>query len=130
MATATATLTVNPWPKGLDNTQHRAIVYGICALSAGGTYATNGIALNWGKLLNGNFPGDTTHYIVGQWGPTQTQPQVAFFFSTTAATGYSYIYDTVHNTLRIFNGGTELTNGAAITADTIAFEAEFLKNIG
>lgn len=134
MAEAVATLSVNPYPKGLDQTQLRAVIYGTCSLSAGGTYATNGIPLNWTgvtvsgtpALQDGNF--NNTAPFLGNWGPLQTQPQDAWFYSSTAASGYSYVYDTVHNTLRIFSGGTELANAAAITADTIHFCAEFLKN--
>ena len=51
--------------------------------------------------------------------------------------GYTYIYNKVSvngvstgsTTLRIFNGTTELTNGAAITADNIDFEAEFVRQL-
>lgn len=132
MAEAVATLTVNPFPYGKDTTQARSIIYGVCSLSSGGTYATNGIPLNWTgtavsgtpALQNGNFASGA---YLGNWGPGQTQPADAWFYSSTAATGYSYVFDAVHNTLRIFNGGTELTNGASITADTIHFCAEFIK---
>lgn len=129
MAAATAQLAVNAYPKGLDHTQLRSIIYGVCTLSAGGTYVTNGIPLNWqatgtNPIENGNF--NNAVPFVGDWGPTQTQPQDAWFY--TAASGlYSYQFDTVHNTLRIALGGVELTNGATITADTIHFCAEFIK---
>lgn len=131
MANATAQLVVNPYPKGLDQTQLRAIIYGVCTLSSGGTYETNGIPLNWtasgtNPIEDGNF--NNAAPFLGNWGATQTQPVDAWFYSATAASGYSYVYDTVNNTLRIFNGGTELTNGASITPDTIHFCAEFLKN--
>jgi hypothetical protein len=125
MANATATLTVNPWPKGLDQTQLRAIVYGICALLTGGTYTTNGIPINWGAMQDGNF--NNLPPFQGNWGPLQTQPQDAWFYSALDG-AYQYNFDKTHNTLRINSGGTELANGAAITADAINFRAEFLKN--
>ncbi len=64
---------------------------------------------------------------LGNWGPLQTQPKRAQFY-TIASGLYDYWFDTVHNTLRIRSGGTELTNGASITADTIEFHAQFNKN--
>jgi len=128
MAAATATLKVDVFPKGVDNTQRRTIIHGICALSAGGTYVTNGIPLNWGTMQDANL-NNTTNFIIPNVGPTQTQPDPAYFFSKTGATGYTYVYDGTHNTLRIWNGGTELANAASITADTIGFEAEFQKQV-
>lgn len=118
MAQAVATLTVSPHPFGVDNTQHRQILNGICGLTAGGTYVTLGIPLPWITMVDG----------VGRFMPqsTATQPFLAFFFSQLGS-GYGYVFDTVHNTLRIFNGGNELVNAAAIVADTIGFEAEYIR---
>jgi hypothetical protein len=42
---------------------------------------------------------------------------------------YSYVYDSVHNSLRIYAGATELANNAAIVVDTIVFEAHFAKGV-
>ena len=125
MANATATLPVNPFPAGRDHTQYRSYVYGVCALSSGGTYVTNGIPLTWTAMQDGNLA--NAKPFIGDWGPTQTQPQDAWFYSALSS-GYSYVFDKTHNTLRIFSGSTELANGASITADTINFAAEFLKN--
>jgi hypothetical protein len=120
MATATAKLTVNAYPNGVDNTQRRQILDGLCALLAGGTYATNGIPLVWTFLTaeGGAFTPDFNTMV----------PVLALFF-TIASGLYEYWWDTVHQTLRISLAGVELTNGAAIAADTIAFHAEFVRGV-
>ena len=123
MATATATLTVNAHPNGVDNTQRRVYYYGVLALSGGGTYATNGISLPWSAMVD-----PSGAKVIPQAGPNTTQPQDASFYSSVGG-GYGYVFDKTHNTIRIFNGGTELINGAAITADTINFCAEYVRGI-
>ncbi len=130
MAAATATLTVNAYPYGEDNTQRRQILHGTVALSSGGTYVTNGIPLNWSTLVDGNFPPSAGKEFIPNFGSGQTKPQDAFFYSTTlAAPNYAYTYDKVNNSLRIVAGGTELTTAAVPTPDTIAFEAEFIRSL-
>ena len=130
MATATATLTVNAFPKGVDNTVSQQVLYGTCALSSGGTYATNGIPLNWAAIKNPDGSSFTPTF-----GPQTTVPIVAYFTSaiggvqTTTPALQSYIYDNVHNSLRIYNGSVEVANAAAIAVDTITFEAHFAKNV-
>jgi len=42
-----------------------------------------------------------------------------------AGNAYAYNYDYTHQTLRISQGGTELTTNAAISVDTILFKASF-----
>jgi hypothetical protein len=130
MAAATATLNVNAFPKGVDNTQKQYVVYGTCALSGGGTYVTNGIPLNWLALTSpegGTFS--------PQVSASQTTPIVAYFTSliggvqTATPALQSYVYDQVHNTLRIYNGSIEVLNGAAIAVDTIGFEAHFGRSV-
>ncbi|MGA9668247.1 MAG: hypothetical protein WBQ94_03515 [Terracidiphilus sp.] len=80
-------------------------------------YVTNGLPITWSQVT-------TTQY--GNLG-TQTQPIVAVFRSTTGGVFYSYKFDTVHNTLRIATGGTELSNAGNITADTIIAIGEWLR---
>jgi hypothetical protein len=121
MAAATATLTVDAYPNGVDNTQRRQIIDGVCALSVGGTYVTNGIPTNWSNLQSaegGKFLPQTT----------KSQPIQARFF-TKAGGLYQYNWDQTHNTLRILAAGVELGNGDAITADTIGFEAEYVRGV-
>jgi hypothetical protein len=93
-------------------------------------YVTSGLPLVWSGtgLLDGNFTPNGP--FIGNWGPTQTQPVYATFFSLgglASEPGYSYLFDTTNNTLRIFSGATELANAANITADNIGFLAEFIR---
>lgn len=123
MAVAVATLTVAAHPNGVDNTQRRQILNGICALSGPGvnTYPPNGVPLPWTSLLDGGSGGRFTPQT------SLAQPIVAFFFSELGS-GLGYVYDQTHNTLRIFSAGTELA-AVAIPADTIGFEAEYVRGI-
>ena len=136
MSAATAQLTVAQWPNGIDETQTRVHIYGKCVLLTAGTYPALGVPLNWtatgtDPIADGNQNGAVP--FLGNWGPDQTQPADAFFYSAggeaaTDQVGYGYVFDKTNNTLRITSGGTELSTGATITADTINFEAEFPKN--
>jgi hypothetical protein len=125
MATATVTLTVTGYPNGVDNTQRHEVLFGQAALAAGGTYAANGLPFVWAFLegIGGQFiPNFSTmvpvwaefQSLAGGGTPTGTPPS-----------SMTYAWDTVHQTLRIFVGGTELAAAAAIPADTIGFRAEF-----
>lgn len=125
MANATATLTLNAYPAGKDSTQQRAIRSGICALSASGTYQTNGVPV-------GNSSGQWS--VMAAEGGSEFMDVInpvpilgsVFFCSNVGACTYLYVYDYVHYTLRIYSApGTELGNGASITADTIGWIAEF-----
>ena len=125
MAAATSILTVNAYPIGVDNTNHQTIVYGKCVLSTGGTYVTGGIPITWS---GSPADGGASKFIP----PNSTGlPFVAYFYSLSGATGYTYIYNTTVSppTLRIYNAGTELANAGAITADTIGFEANFARGV-
>lgn len=118
MANAIATVTYLAFPNGKDQTQRRELLYGNVGLSAGGLYPPNGIPLNWAALSASG----AREMILS----SASQPQYCVFFSQ-AGGGYLYVFDVVHNTLRIFSGGVELANGAAITADTIGFRAEYVR---
>lgn len=133
MANATATLTVNPYPNGVDNTQRRQIVNGTCLLSAGGTYIAGGVPVNWGAIVDGNTnPPGTFSPQVGPWA---AKPITALFYSYGGGEAtippYLYVYDSTNGTLRIMDTatGVELAAAAAIVADKIAFEAEFARAI-
>lgn len=120
-------LTVNAYPNGVDNTLRRQEIDGTCALT--GTYVTGGIPTSWITMLDAA----TGHHFVGAFGPQTTQPIKARFFSIgggeTTIPPYSYIWDKTNNALRILNTSTglELAAAATITADTIGFEAEFVR---
>ncbi len=142
MASASSTLRVNPHPYGVDNTQRRQIINGTCILSPSGTYintanASSGIPLNWHNMQDGNFQNQPTfNPQSGPGAPNFGSPAYARFYTVgneTTIPDYSYVYTIPSgggsSTLRIIASGTELANNAAITADNIAFEAEFIRGL-
>lgn len=108
---------------GQDHTQESVIPAGQVTLTAASTYVTNGLPVPWTKATNSAGTGIVVDSL-------QTVPYDALFYSV-GGSGYTYSWDQTHNTLRIFLGGTEVTNGAAIPAavyaDTINFRAYFRK---
>lgn len=120
MATATVSLTVNGYPNGVDNTQRHEVLYGVAAILAGGDYVTNGLPFTWTFLAaeGGAFIPNFNTMVPG-WAD----------FKTTAGSNQTYLWDEVHQTLRILVAGVEVTNGTAVTADTVGFRAEFNKSI-
>lgn len=124
MAAATSSLKINAHPYGIDNTQRRIIVNGICTLSASGTYTNpGGVPLSWAFTDAQGNPATIPQVSAAQ---IAAGPVSAFFFST-ASGQYNYGYNKAGNGLVIGSGGTQLANAAAITADTIGFEAEFVR---
>jgi len=139
MAIATATITVFPYPKGVDNTQRMLYIRGTIAISTGGTYPPGGFPLNWSGLeqlkvipLGAQTPSST-----GLLQPFQMQ----ILSAANPPSGYIYITDGVLGNLHIF----ETDNGAAgsnasgplleigggisnsIVTDVIQFEAVFVR---
>lgn len=117
MALPTVTPTVAATPYGNDNTQRREILEGTLVLTASGTYATNGVPFTW-KFTNaegGNFI-PNFNAVIPSWVELQ---------SIAGNIANTYLYDPVHNTIRIAVNGTELGNTVAIPSDTIGFRAEF-----
>ncbi len=123
MADATVAMNVNAFPKGVDNTQHRYIVYGQATITAnGGTGPATGLPLNWETMGDGNF--NNVKNFTLQVGPTQTKPQIASFVSNSNV-AQQYTYDATHNSLIVWGAGAPLTAG--IVADTVNFKAEFIR---
>lgn len=131
MATATAVVTINAYPNGVDNTLRHEVVFGTLAVSASpATYLTNGLPVTFDTASKEKVKSST---LVPMWGFIQ------------GVAGYQYTYDPVHGTIRIFESpavasapsvaapGTELTNGSAIPAgvsgDTIFVRFEVNRNI-
>lgn len=123
MTVAAATPTINAFPNGIDNTQRMTIVYGTIAIGASPlTYATGGVVLSFSGLE-----------------PIKsTQNPVIVYIESVSGSGYTYEWNKATGKVQIFTGAaaqspqTELTAGAvpaAVSGDTIAFEAHFLKNI-
>lgn len=126
MADATVALTVNPYPKGEDNTQRRYIVYGTAVITANaGTAPATGLPLDFTTMADGNL--NNTKPFLLQVGPTQTKPSFAEF--VTAGDGATpkqlYTYDTTNNSLIVWSGGSP--NTLTVAADTINFKAEFIR---
>lgn len=133
-----ATLVLNNFPRGIDNTQRCTYVRGTVSLSAG-TYPTGGLALSWAQIAQ-----DAKISIAD--GPFQ----VTFFSNNNVASstashvggGYEYVWNETTGNFQILaaSGGAagtgpvteEMTNGtslpAGVTNDIIAFEAVFVKN--
>lgn len=132
MGTATATLTIDNFPTGIENTQHLITVRGTVAISASpDTYAAGGLALSWvNELIKSNsvHPIDAKFYSVGLNGST--------------VGGFLYQWNKASDTLQVLaaSGGTagtgavgeEMTDATAIPAaisnDVIRFEAKFVRS--
>ena len=116
MADATATVTVNAFPTGVDQTARFSHLYGTIAISTGGTYITNGLPLSWDSEFNVYTPG---------------VPFQAYFYSIDS--GFVYTWDNTNETIRIFQSAgsaaplVEIANGASVTADTVQFHAIFTR---
>lgn len=124
------------YPKGIDNTQRCTYARGTVSIGGSGNYVAGGIPITWtfdaGLKVVGN-PFQVTFFSEG------------YVYNSTASLligGYEYIWNVANNTLQIMalssgSAGSspayqELGNGdsipAAVTNDTIAFEAVFVKN--
>lgn len=124
MADATIALETLPYPKGVDNTQRRQIVYGTATITANaGTAPATGLPLDWTKITDGN--GGSGTFIPQASG----NPQDVFFYtSTDAATAAQlYTYDPTNNSLIVWRSGAPATT--LIAADTVRFKAEFIRGV-
>ena len=133
MASATATVTVNTYPKGLTSDQRFLHVFGTIAISASpATYTTGGLALNFNPLSNGE------NGFIQLDVPNTTPVQV--YIDSVGGGLFEYGWNKANNTIQIFAASAgaagsapfaELGNGVAIPAgvsgDTIAFEAVFVR---
>lgn len=129
MAATKVTLSLNPYPNGVDTTNRHLILFGKAAIAASPlTYATGGIPLQWLSL-----PAQNSSLAGPIWAD----------FKSVSGSGYTYRHNASTDKLQIFTVDAtalstelplaELTNGvaipAAVSADIIAFRAEFLKAI-
>lgn len=119
MANAVVSATNLPAPLGVERTNTKYHLYGNFTIGpAGASYVANGLPLP-------SFPN-----LVG---PASSIPLFGEAYSVT--TGYQYVIDTVHNTLRIYEGGAAVSEPlaelavaalpAAVTSDTINFHLVF-----
>lgn len=123
MSTATAVVTINSYPNGVDNTQRSEIVKGTLAIGASPlTYVTNGLPITYA-----NNEAIKSLTLTANWGVIY------------GIAGYVYQYDPAHNTVRIYTTAetsgvplVELTNTTAIpsgvSGDTIYCRFEFARN--
>lgn len=150
MANAAATITIYPYPRGIDNTQRFQVVRGTIAISAG-TYPLGGFPLTWGSLSNANgaviesipLPASTPSS-TGTVKPTDMDVKSTAYTSTnygTGPSGYIYIWDSVNGNLHIFEdyGSAASTSSGPLVEmggnvpglvvnDTIQFTAYFPRN--
>jgi len=87
------------------------------------TYITGGLPISYGFIDLAGLPNP-----VGTIGPLSVPTWIDV--KTIAASAYNYQVNTTvtPNLLRILSGITEVSNTTAITADTVQFRAEFIKN--
>ena len=111
--------TVSAWPKGVDVTKSRVIVYGTLTLPASTAMP---VAIDWSGLVNGQF--GSGNFNIPNVGPSQiaSGPNWATAHSTTANSPETY--QIVGNDLCQYTDGTPVT---VAVADTVAFRAEFTK---
>ena len=108
MANATATFTLNAFPHGRDLHQNHLALVGTIAISASGDYPTNGIPIS--------FVGPEVYTgIAPFWGNMYT-----------VSSGLDYRFDPVHQTVRIYDAGTEHTASPISPADTDVIYAYML----
>lgn len=88
-----------------------------------GTYQTSGIPISYGFVDQFGRPSP-----VGTLGPLATPKWIEA--RTVSGSVYNYKINTsvFPNLLLIYNGVTQVTDATAITADTVNFRAEFIKN--
>ena len=133
MSAATATITVNTYPAGIDNTQRNEIVRGTIAISQG-TYPAGGFSLDWSGQERIKAIAPTSK------GPAPIDVDVKSVASPPS--GVPYAWDSVTGNLHIFQVGptgstvsgplVEFYTGnnipGYIYGDKIAFTAEFTRN--
>jgi hypothetical protein len=134
MAVATATININKYPSGVDNTQHRSLIYGTIIISTGGTYPPGGFPLVWSGL-------EQLKVVPASSTSTTIMPvDMVVKSSSNPPSGYVYAWDSVLGNLHIYeaansasgNSGPLLEVGGnldnRIVADIISFKAEFIRN--
>lgn len=126
---STATITINAYPAGYDNTQRNEIVRGTISVTSG-AYPSGGYALTWNQDgIKSLGPGGSP--------PLYPFPiDVTFKSIASPPSGYNYLWDGTTGALRVYNLGVSPpvfaeisgTVPAAVSGDTIAFTAYFSRN--
>jgi hypothetical protein len=132
MAQATAVLTVDNFPFGIDNTQRRVKVYGTVAIgTTSETYLTTGLPLSWQTLVDKSGQNVLIN--------TQQLTPVRVSFEDYSGTGYVFQWNKAHDSIQIFLTGTAANDPlnefgendipSAIATATIVFTAEFIRAV-
>lgn len=149
MAVSTATLTVSPYPAGVDNTQRTQVIRGTVAITTG-FYPSGGYTVNWATLSQGNsgvsvssIDLDSATSPVGAFPIDVDVKSVANATSPygKGPSGYIYVWDNVLGNLHIFVSATNAASGNSgplvefggainnnIVNDVITFRATYVRN--
>ncbi len=131
MANATVTLTAYNAPYGIDQTNTRMYLHGLVAFSASpGTYPAGGLLPTYSPIKDQSGQAVLL--------PTINVNPDTMWIQSIAGSGYTYQYNKATGKIQIFvtgsasqNPAAELTGGtaipAAVSGDTIEFEAEWAK---
>ena len=118
LAFATATFTINAYPKGaveyVSSTSGHVSLFGTLAIGASpAAYPANGIPVNLTGV--GVYHANTPYFAV-----------------IYGIAGYDYAYDVAHGTIRMYTGGTETASGAvipaAVSGDTIYVKTDAIRS--
>ena len=143
MAVSSATITVFPYPKGVDNTQRFHVLRGTIAVT-NGTYPPGGFPLNWTNLeqVKAIPAGGSTPSSTGSPAPIEvdifsTSNQAGF--GGIGPSGYVYSWDNVLGNMHILEAANGVSNASGplieyggnldqhIVNDTIQFTAYFVR---
>jgi hypothetical protein len=128
VTTSTVTLTVNPYPRGIDNTQRTQIFRGTVAFSPG-VYPSGGYAVSWAALQQTGSGIGVMSIPAGSSTPTSTSTPFPIdvdinshaYNTTTSASGASsfgpsgfiYVWDNVNGNIHIFRTNTGSASGVS-----------------
>lgn len=127
MAQAIAVINVATFPYGVDAQQSSAVLRGTITGLAGNTYTTSGVPANFAKLIDLQTGGA---FVPPSQSLALNVYSLSVFSLATSTTlpGYTYQYDSVHQTLRMLSAATELANGATINVnEVVGWYAEFAR---
>jgi hypothetical protein len=117
--TSSATATTIVVPKTAANSS--GTNYALAVIQP--NYTTGGLPISYQfiGLLGTPFP-------IGTIGPLTTPDAIQFTTKSGSTITYTVNQTGTPQLMKIIAAGTEVTNGTAVTADTIRFRAEFVKN--
>lgn len=150
MVASTSTLTINAYPKGIDNTQRCQIVRGTMTITTG-FYPSGGYTVNWGSLFSASsgfaiqaIPPDSTGGTNTALMPIDVDIKSAAYATSPQGfgpSGYVYVWDNVNGNIHIFQSTTGAASGNSgplvefggavpntIVNDVIIFTATFVRN--